>query len=121
MTIGDEIFALLGPLVSDRVFPTWADANAVKPYITYGQLSYPEDAPTLDGKINLAEIEFEFHCWANDYDQSTELALEVLGVLRDYKSEAVRMVVTQGREDRDDPELAARASRVRALFYMTEE
>ena len=120
MTIADELRALLEPIFDGRFFPTWAPPESQRPYGIYARTTNPEDPPTLDGLSNIAIHEYEFTAWSETYDLSDELGASVMVALRAYKSPAIKLIETQGRNDVEDQETTLRGSLVRALIYTTE-
>lgn len=120
MTIADELRSLLEPIFDGRFYPTWAPPETERPYGVYARTSNPEDPPTLDGLSNIAAHEYEFTAWSSTYDESEALAASVMDALRGYKSPAVKLIETQGRNDVEDQETTLRGSLVRALIYTTE-
>lgn len=120
MTIGSELFDLLSPLVNGRMFATWADSKSELPYIVYTRLQNSEDVQTLTGEANIASWEYEITAWAAVYDEAEDLGGKMTTDLRAYKSTAVKLIETQGRDDLADPDTLSRGSRVRCLIYTTE-
>lgn len=77
MTVEADLFAALGPLAGNRVYPDVAPAGAVKPYITYQQVggaavSFLETA--LAGKRN---ARFQVNVWATTRVAAAALARSV--------------------------------------------
>lgn len=120
MTIPVELTELLGPIFEGRFYATWAPPESLRPYGVYQRVSNPEDPPTLDNLRNISEHEYQITAWSATYDLSDTLAAEVAIALQGYKSPAIQLVSTQGREDVEDLETLLRGSLVRCLIYTTE-
>lgn len=120
MTIAEELATLLGPIFQGRFYAVWAPPDTERPYGVYIRVPQPEEVPTLDGKWNLSELEYEITAWSMTYDLSDELGREIANALRDYKSDAIQLIQTQGREDIADEETTLRGNVVRCLITTAE-
>lgn len=77
MTVEADIFNLLKPLVSNRVYPDVAPAGAAKPYIVYQQVG-GEALGFLGNDIpSKKNGRFQVSCWAVSRSAASTLALQV--------------------------------------------
>jgi hypothetical protein len=77
MTVEADVFSLLAPLVSGRVFPDIAPPNTQLPYMTYQQIGGAVVTfidPAIPSKKNGA---FQINVWAGRRAEASALALAV--------------------------------------------
>ena len=82
MIAGAQLYPLLAPLVSERVYPIIVPEGSVKdtPYIVWQVISdLPEK--TIDGATVHEWVRVQIDCYDPSYDAAVQLSNDVLGVI----------------------------------------
>lgn len=77
MSVEDDIFTALSPLVSDRVYPDVAPADAERPYIVYQEIS--GEAPTFLERSMPSKKNgrFQVVVWSTTRKQAAAIGLQI--------------------------------------------
>lgn len=82
MTVEAKIFALLAPLVEERVFPDVAPFGTARPYVTYQQIG-GEVISTLGREVpNKQHGFFQVQVWCDTRLNAAALALQIEDAFR---------------------------------------
>jgi hypothetical protein len=94
MSIQTELFTLLGPIFSSRLFPNGAAEKPVAPYAVYSRISAMREQ-TLDvngGTGNLVRTNLQIDIYAKTYAQSIALADQVKAALNGWNRQNLVMM-----------------------------
>lgn len=107
MTIQEQLFALLNPLVAGGVSPDVQIENAPYPYVTYRRLISPmQNTLAGNGAPPISNTVFELSAWALSYTDAMALAAVVTAAMQGW---AVQNVL---QSEVDEFEADVRAYRV---------
>ena len=81
MSVESDIFAVLGALASNRVYPDVAPTGVVKPYFTYQQVGGPA-INFLNGIPDKRSGRFQVNVWATTRAQAMTLIRQAEDALR---------------------------------------
>ena len=81
MSVEADLFAVLGPLVSNRAYPDVAPDGVAKPYITYQQVG-GQPANFLNGVPDQRNGRFQINVWATTRSAASALIRQVEDALR---------------------------------------
>ncbi len=76
--------ATLSTLVSDDIFPEFAAQNQANPFVLVAQITGFED-PNITEDSTLQDSTVQVDCYANTYQEVTEIADSVDSVLHKYR------------------------------------
>jgi hypothetical protein len=82
MSVEADIFTVLGPLVSNRVYPDTAPLNTTKPYIVYQRIGGRVITPLGKDIPDKQNARVQVMCWAATRLGSSNLALQVEDTMR---------------------------------------
>lgn len=110
MTLEEQIFALLGPLVGGRVFPDVAPLDTVKPYVTYQLIGGPStrwlDGTAADKRRSVVQV----NTWGARRLEVNNLARQIEDVMCAPRAVTDTTFFAQpegeARPDHEDVELA---------------
>jgi hypothetical protein len=81
MSVEADLFAVLGPLVSNRAYPDVAPDGVAKPYITYQQVG-GNAVNFLNGIPDQRNGRFQINVWASTRSAASTLIRQVEDALR---------------------------------------
>lgn len=82
MSLEAKLFSLLGPLVSNRVFPDTAPYNTTRPFITYQQIGGAVINPLANELPSKMNARIQINIWHNSRVAVRSLAIAVEDALR---------------------------------------
>ena len=105
MTIGTLIqdrlteYAGLSALISARAYPLQLPQKPTYEAITYQRISNG----TQNGSTVLRESRWQISCWAEQYSEAHELAIQVKGAFEDFTDASIKMAyIVNEIDDYDD-------------------
>ena len=82
MSVEAKLFTVLGPLVSNRVFPDTAPLSTTKPYIVYQRIGGRVITPLGKDVPDKQNARVQIMCWATTRLAASALALQVEDAIR---------------------------------------
>lgn len=117
MTVEADIFAVLGPLVGNRVYPDLAPEQAARPYIVHQQVG-GQAVRFLDPTVpSLKNGRWQVSVWANTRMEAAALARQIEDALR--VSSALQTTVLSAPIASYDPETKLRGTHQDFSFWFT--
>ncbi|MPW17877.1 DUF3168 domain-containing protein [Paraburkholderia sp. CNPSo 3157] len=103
MTVKENIFALLSPLVDGRVFPVVAPFETPRPYVTYQRIGGHVITPLAKEVPDKQNGFFQITVWADRPKDADALALQIESAFITAKAFTAKPMA--GPIDRSEPDL----------------